>query len=82
MRQSPLLKRPASRPTPMAGTSPGRNAVRALNGAVRALEQAAGEFHAVPGNPHSRDALTAIKTAQRELDTAMACADAMARGVK
>lgn len=53
-----------------------------MHGVARAIEQAFGEFRTAPNNPHSKDALAALRAAQRELETAQACADAMARGLR
>ena len=82
MRQTPLLKRNSTGPTLMAGKAAGKAACRSVAGASRALEQAVKDFQGAPRNPHAEDALVALKSALREVQSAEACARAMAKGVR
>ena len=66
--------------TPMAGSRAGLEAGRSITGALRAIEAATEAFRGGPKNDHTRDALAALKRAERELSEALACAEHLRKG--
>ena len=67
---------------PMAGKVAGKDAGRAITGALRSAEAAQTALTGAPRNDHTRDGLAALGRALKDLREAEACAAALRKGVK